>query len=97
MHKSYITLLTLVGIVRETPHPTQYLWTSREMILHSTFDWDLIHKHLLSLYEEGLVLIGQASTLQFSLTQNGMEKANSIDEPVNDKLHFSIRQEIVAE
>ena len=97
MDKRYITLLTLVGIVRETPHPTQYHCTPREMILHSTFDWELIYKHLLSLYEEGLVLIGQAGTLQFSLTQDGMNKAVSMDQPANDILQLKIRQEVVAD
>jgi hypothetical protein len=97
MDKRYITLLTLAGIVRETPHPTQYLCTPREMILHSTFDWDLIHKHLLSLHEEGLVIMGQADTLQFSLTLPGMNKVISMDEPVADKLQLNIRQEIAAQ
>ncbi len=97
MDKRYITLLTLAGIVREANHPTQYLCTPREMILHSTFDWELIHKHLLSLHEEGFVIIGQADTLQFSLTQTGMDKIISMDEPVADKLQLNIRHEIAAE
>ncbi len=97
MDKRYVTLRTLAGIVRDTPHPTQYLCTPREMILHSTFDWDLIHKHLVSLREEGLVLIGQADTLQFSLTSTGMDKAISLDEPATDKLKLNFRKEIVAE
>ena len=41
------------------------------MILHSTFDWELIQKHLTQLQEEGFVEISKADTLQFSITEKG--------------------------
>lgn len=92
MDKRYVTLQTLAKIVRETPHPTQYLCTPREMILHSVFDWELINSHLSSLEKEELVVIVQADILQFYITQKGLDKINS-GEPVEDKLQLLFRQE----
>ena len=77
MDNRYVTLAVLAGIVQETSHSTQYACTPREMILHSTFDWDMIHKHLVSLTEEGLVLISPADTMQFSITSAGLDKVGS--------------------
>jgi len=83
MDNRYTTLATLAGIVQETAHSTMYACTPREMILHSTFDWDMIHKHLLALTEEGLVLISQAESLQFSITQAGLDKVAGSDKKIN--------------
>ena len=74
MDNRYVTLAVLAGIVQEASHSTQYACTPREMILHSTFDWDMIHKHLLSLTEEGFVLISPADAMQFSITHAGLDK-----------------------
>jgi hypothetical protein len=93
MDKRYVTLQTLAKIVRETPHPTQYLCTPREMILHSVFDWELINTHLASLEKEELVVIVQADTLQFYITQKGLDKINSND-PQEDQLQLLIREEL---
>jgi predicted transcriptional regulator len=71
MEKQYSTLQTLSTIVQEMSQPTQYRCTPREMILHSTFDWELIQKHLTQLQEEGFVEISKADTLQFSITEKG--------------------------
>jgi predicted transcriptional regulator len=71
MDKHYSTLQTLAGIVQDMSQPTQYHCTPREMILHSTFDWDLIQKHLTQLQEEGYVLISKADTIRFSITEKG--------------------------
>ena len=68
MDKRYGTLQTLANIVRDTPHPTQYLCTPREMILHSVFDWDLIKTHLSLLATEDLVCMIQADNLQLYIT-----------------------------
>jgi predicted transcriptional regulator len=95
MDKRYVTLQTLAKIVRETPHPTQYLCTPREMILHSVFDWELINSHLSSLEKEELVVIVQADTLQFYITQKGLDKINSNDHPEEDKIQLLIRQETI--
>ncbi|MES2373229.1 MAG: hypothetical protein V4557_11665 [Bacteroidota bacterium] len=95
MDKRYVTLQTLANIVRDTQHPTHYHCTAREMILHSVFDWDLIHTHLSLLSTENLVCMIQADTLQFSITQKGLEKINAMIEPVDDRLQLLIRKEII--
>lgn len=77
MENRYRTLQTLAAIVAEAAHPTQYQCTIREMILHSVFDWSLIHAHLKLLAEEGLVSITQGEQLQFSITQSGIDKAGN--------------------
>ena|ERR1700741_1670839 len=97
MDKRYVTLQTLANIVRDTPHPNQYLCTPREMILHSVFDWELIHTHLSLLATEGLVMILQADTLQFLITEEGLDKINAMTEPVGDKLRLVIRKETITE
>lgn len=95
MDKRYVTLQTLANIVRDTLHPAQYLCTPREMILHSVFDWELIHTHLLLLATEELICMIQADTLQFYITQKGLNKISTMEEPVDDKLKLLIRQETI--
>ncbi len=73
MDHKFKTLQTLYTIVSETAQPESYHCTPRELILHSTFDWELINKHLATLSEEALVVISQADTLQFSITARGIE------------------------
>ncbi|TDO28888.1 hypothetical protein [Sediminibacterium goheungense] len=77
MDNTYQTLQTLYRIVREETHPEQYLCTPREMVLHSTFGWDLIHKHLISLAEEGLVILQQLDTPHCYITPEGIELVRS--------------------
>ncbi|MES2328643.1 MAG: hypothetical protein V4539_03505 [Bacteroidota bacterium] len=95
MDKRYVTLQTLANIVRDTQHPTQYLCTPREMILHSVFDWDLIHTHLSLLANEEFIRMVQADTLQFFITEKGLEKVNAATESVDDKMVLSIRKETI--
>lgn len=95
MDKRYVTLQTLAKIVSETPHPTQYLCTPREMILHSVFDWELINAHLTVLENEELVVKIQADTLQFYITQKGLDKIASEINAVEDKVELLIRQQSV--
>jgi predicted transcriptional regulator len=73
MDNRQTTLQILYEIVKETQHPTQYLCTPREMILHSTFDWSLIDKHLHLLQEDGFVSIKQTDSLYFSITESGVD------------------------
>lgn len=78
MDNRQTTLQILYEIVKETQHPTQYLCTPREMILHSTFDWSLIDKHLHLLQEDGLVSIKQTDSLYFSITEKGVEQVQQL-------------------
>jgi len=95
MENTYYTLQTLYRIVREEPHPEQYLCTPREMILHSTFGWDTIHKHLQALAQQGLVLLQQLDTPHCYITIKGLEHVkNSL--PVQERseaIGFLLKQE----
>ncbi len=91
MDNRYITLAILAQIVLEMTQPTQYACTTREMILHSTFDWELIHKHLQSLAEEGMVVISHADTLQFSITQAGLDKIAELEQIPGKEITISFR------
>lgn len=71
----YSTLFVLAGAVRELPNPTAYLCTPREMILRCAYDWATIYHHLLKLEEQGLVQIVNTDTIQFSITQIGLDRA----------------------
>ncbi len=62
----------LYNIVKQETHPTQYRCTPREMILHSTFDWELISKHLSVLEADGLVEVQQGDAPSFSITEKGI-------------------------
>lgn len=79
MDTRYITLATLAAIVQQKLHPTQYACTAREMILHSSFDWEHIHADLKQLDKEGMVVISPAETIQFFITQPGLDMANSLE------------------
>jgi hypothetical protein len=96
MENQYFTLQILAQIAQEESNPIQYLCTPREMILHATFDWERIYKHLLSLQEENLVVIAQADTLQFSITQQGLNKIRTLEEKPGKELQVVFKTEIPA-
>lgn len=74
MDKRKDTLKVLYNIVKEETHPTLYHCTPREMILHSTFDWELISKHLELLKADGFVEeIQNGNSPSFSITSKGIE------------------------
>ena len=79
METRYQTLQTLHELVKDTPNPTQYQCLPRQLILFLTFDWATIYSHLVALEKEGLVKIGYADTIQFSITQEGIEKVGSFE------------------
>lgn len=45
------------------------------MILRCAYDWATIYHHLLQLEERGLAQIVHADTIQFSITQAGLDRA----------------------
>ena len=79
MDTRYQTLQTLYKLVKDTPKPTQYQCLPRQLILFLNFDWTTIYTHLGDLEKEGMVLISKADTIQFSITQKGIDKAYSIE------------------
>lgn len=96
MDNKYITLHTLAEISQEAPNPVQYLCTPREMILHSTFDWDLIHKHLTDLEAEGLVKMIKADTFLYTITQSGLDKISATQQKPAKELLLSFRDEVIS-
>ena len=86
MDNKYQILVTLWSLVKEIPQPTQYQCQPRQLILLSSFDWATIYAHLLSLQSEELVTIVQADTLQFSITQKGMDEAGSFAKSIPQNL-----------
>lgn len=97
MDNTYYTLQTLYRIVREEPHPEQYLCTPREMILHSTFGWDTIHKHLLALAQQGLVMLQQLDTPHCYITTQGIEtiKSTATEDGDEGSIGLMVRKEAV--
>lgn len=75
MEPRFETLRLLASLVSEAPQPTQYQCLPRQLILRSKNDWATIYVHLAALENEGLVRIVQADNIQFSITQEGLEKA----------------------
>lgn len=75
MEIQFETLRLLASLVSEAPQPTQYQCLPRQMILLSNYDWTLIYAHLLELEKDGLVQIGKADNIQFSITEEGLRKA----------------------
>jgi Fe2+ or Zn2+ uptake regulation protein len=86
MEIRYRILQTLALMVQEAPHPTQYQCIPREIILRSTFDWAEIYTSLLALQEEGLVKLFDADGIRFSVNQQGLNFANSMEEDPTMKI-----------
>jgi len=76
MESQFETLRLLASLVCEAPQPTQYQCLPRQLILLSRNDWSTIYAHLIELEKEGLVQIVQADNIQFSITQEGIERAS---------------------
>lgn len=79
MLAQYKTLKVLSEIAESSPKPTQYQCTPREMILHSSVDWQTIQNDLVVLAGESLVQISKADTFLFCITDKGLEKLNSLE------------------
>jgi hypothetical protein len=93
MNTRYTTLASLAAIVQEKLHPTQYACTPREMILHSHFDWELILEDLQALAKEGMVMISPSETIQFFITQVGLDKISTVEQPLSIGTGFVLREE----
>lgn len=90
MLNEYDTLRTLSLIAEESPKPTQYLCTPREMILKSNSDWDKINNDLKTLAAKSFVQITHADTIRFSITEEGIQKIHTLEgkTPGNSKLRI---------
>ena len=84
MLNQYKTLKVLSDIAELSPKPTLYKCTAREMILHSSSDWETINKDLQVLASGSLVQIAKADTIVISITKKGIEKIHSLEgRPLN--------------
>ena len=92
------TLAALYSIVKEHAQPEQYHCTPRELILHSTFDWELINKHLELLQVDGMVTMQHGISPSYCITQKGIafvktgssQAAQTVVELVFDKKEANI-------
>jgi predicted transcriptional regulator len=86
MLEQYETLKTLSLIAEDSPKPTQYLCTPRELILRSNADWDKINRDMRTLASEELVeIVTSAAAPLFSITSKGMDKILSLEGKTNFK------------
>lgn len=86
MLNQYATLKTLSIIAEDSPNPTGYKCTPRELILHTDNDWEVINRDMRTLASEELVeIVPSAGTPLFSITAKGMEKILSLEGKTNFK------------
>lgn len=71
-HKDLV-LYTLAQMVAESAQPSLYQFIPRELILRLPMDWSAIFSCLSALEEEGSVQIFHGDTIQFSITEKGIE------------------------
>jgi predicted transcriptional regulator len=80
MIDQYATLKTLAIIAEESPNPTAYKCTPRELILRTNNEWDNITRDMRTLATEELVeIVPSAATPLFSITAKGMNKILSLE------------------
>ncbi|MBL0882668.1 MAG: hypothetical protein IBJ16_04865 [Chitinophagaceae bacterium] len=77
-HKDLV-LATLAQMVAESAQPTLYQFIPRELILRLPIDWSVIFSCLSTLEEEGAVQIFHADTIQFSITEKGIELSKHLN------------------
>jgi predicted transcriptional regulator len=84
-------LLALYTIIKEQAHPELYHCTPRELILHSTFDWDLISKHLELLEADGMIKVEQGNMPSYCMTEKGIQQtivlSNEVTRGIGDTLN----------
>lgn len=67
-------LQALAGIVADIPHPTQYQFIPRDLILHLPFGWSEIQECLNDMADNGMVHIYKSDIYTYSITQKGLDK-----------------------
>lgn len=78
MEARYQTLKTIYDIAGNDPQPETYACRPREMILRLFVDWSVIHEHLKSLEEEGLITTAQLNTLIIRISREGIQKLSEL-------------------
>lgn len=77
-HKDLV-LYTLAQMVAESAQPSLYQFIPRELILRLPMDWSDIFSCLSALEEEGAVQIFHGDTIQFSITEMGIELSKHLN------------------
>jgi len=77
MENKYLTLQTIFELVKNDTNPTLSVVRPVEIIARLAFPWDEIGNHLKELQADGLLNIKQLSTAAISITDKGIERANS--------------------
>lgn len=78
METRYATLKTVFDLVKEERSPTTYPCALNQVLVRQNQPWDVLLHHLQRLADEELVQLKQIGTLQISITNKGIEKAEQL-------------------
>ena len=78
METRYTTLKTVFDLVKEERSPTTYPCALNQVLVRQNQPWDVLLNHLQRLADEELVQLKQVGTLQISITNKGIEKAEQL-------------------
>ena len=66
------------AIMKEEVSPTHYPCAINQVLVRQNQPWDVLLNHLQLLADEELVQLRQVGTLQISITDKGMKKAEEL-------------------
>ena len=75
MQERYRTLHTIYEIVKNDPHPLNYLCSTREIILRHQGGWQ--QEHLDALAEEDMIIFKRMERVVICITQKGLDTAKA--------------------
>jgi len=75
MQERYRTLHTIYEIVKNDPHPLNYLCSTREIILRHQGGWQ--QEHLDALADEEMIIFKRMERIVICITQKGLDTAKS--------------------
>ena len=75
MQDHYRTLHTIFEIVRNDPHPLNYLCSTREIILRHQGGWQ--QEHLDALAQEEMIVFKKMERVVICITQKGFDTAKA--------------------
>ena len=76
MQERYRTLHTIYEIVKNDPHPLNYLCSTREIILRHKGGWQ--QEHLDALADEEMIIFKRMERVVICITQKGMDTAKAL-------------------
>jgi len=75
MQDHYRTLHTIFEIVKNDPHPLNYLCSTREIILRHQGGWQ--QEHLDALAQEEMIVLKKMERIVICITQKGLDAAKA--------------------